>query len=288
MGEHRGVVAAAYGRQFEVETGSGDRIACVARGKKTGYACGDEVLFAPQGSGQGVIEQLLPRRSLLYRSDAYRSKIIAANVTQLVLVVAPEPSAYEILLNKCLLAAEDAGIAALIAVNKQDLPGNAALLERLELYRSLGYPLLPVSAFGDIAPLRAALQGKTSVLVGQSGMGKSSLVNALLPGQDVRTGTLSAALDSGRHTTTHARLYHLDATSRLIDSPGLQEFGLYHVPAARFDALFPEFRPWLGQCRFSNCRHMAEPGCALGAAVAQGAIAARRLDCYRTILPELG
>ena len=179
---------------------------------------------------QGVIEALGPRRTLLYRSDPFRTKLIAANVSQIVIVLAPVPTWYEDLLVRCLVAAEAAGIRALIVLNKADL-GAAWDTARagLEGYERLGYRVLAMSARHDIAPLRACLSGECSVLVGQSGMGKSTIVNTLLPGQAVPVGDISSALDSGRHTTTSARLHRLDATSTLIDSPGLQEFGLHHL-----------------------------------------------------------
>lgn len=235
--------------------------------------------------GQGVIEAIQPRRSLLYRSDAFREKIIAANVTQIVVVVAAVPSFYEELINRCLVAAEAAGIKALILLNKIDLAAETAqALETLQLYRALGYPVVPLSAHRAVAPLRPFLEGETSVLVGQSGMGKSSIVNALLPGSNLETREISRTLDSGKHTTTFARLYHLDPNSHIIDSPGLQEFGLHHLGPDQLDHAFPEFRPYLGRCKFNNCRHLSEPGCAVLAAAAAGEIHPRRLAAYRKLV----
>ena len=219
------------------------------------------------GPDQGVIEAILPRHSLLYRSDAFREKIIAANVTQIIIVLAAVPSFYEDLVNRCLAAAESAKIKVLIVLNKADLQSETAqALAKLALYRDLGYPLLTLSAHQDTAPLMPFLQGETSVLVGQSGMGKSSIINSLLPGVKAETREISATLDSGKHTTTHARLYHLNPDSHIIDSPGLQEFGLHHLKPEEIDHAFVEFRPYLGQCKFNNCRHRSEPGCAVLAA----------------------
>jgi ribosome biogenesis GTPase len=285
--EATGQVIAAYGKHFLVEREDGSSLPCVSKGKKTGIACGDRVRIVLH-HGQGRIQDILPRTSLLYRSDIYREKIIAANVTQVVIVVAALPTPYEEFLNRCLIAAEDAGIRALIALNKCDLEAETApLLRWLVDYETIGYPLIPVSALGDVARLRQRLQGETSVLVGQSGMGKSSLINALIPDMAVRTAEVSAALDSGKHTTTHAQLYHLDSDSHLIDSPGLQEFGLLHVDIHHLADYFPEFRPHLGQCRFSNCLHLSEPGCAVAAAQEAGAILPRRLAGYRHILQQI-
>jgi ribosome biogenesis GTPase len=282
----KGQVVAAHGKHCQVELADGRRISCVTRGKKTGIACGDHVEIKLTADDQGVIERIAPRTALLYRSDLYREKIIAANVDQIVIVVAAVPSFYEELINRCLVAAETAGIRALIVLNKTDLPETAAARVTLALYETLGYPLLPLCARQEVAPLKAHLLNHTSVLVGQSGMGKSTLINALLPDAHIREGDISAALDSGKHTTTEATLYHLDRDSHIIDSPGLQEFGLHHVQAEDIAQAFIEFRPYLGQCRFHNCRHLVEPDCALDAAALSGAINPRRLKVYRALAQE--
>ena len=174
-----GLIVAAHGKHFIAELDDQRRITCVTRGKKTGVACGDHVEIALTSPDQAVIERIAPRTSLLYRSDLYREKIIAANVDQIVIVVAAVPSFYEELINRCLVAAESVGIRALIVLNKTDLPETAAARDTLALYETLGYPLLTLCARQDVAPLKAHLLGLTSVLVGQSGMGKSTLINAL-------------------------------------------------------------------------------------------------------------
>jgi len=281
-----GQVVASFGRRYLVELADATSLDCVTRGRRGVIACGDRVSVAVRGPGQGVIEAVAPRTTLLYRSDQVRQKLVAANVTQIVIVVAPVPAFHEELLNRCLAAAEQGGIAALIALNKSDLPQAAAALETLEPYRKLGYRVVAFSAKRDLSALAPHLREHTSVLVGQSGMGKSTLVNALVPGASVRVAELSAALDSGRHTTTHARLYHLDATSHLIDSPGLQEFGLHHFDPDELAHAFVEFRPHLGHCRFRDCRHMTEPGCAITAACTRGEISGRRLASYRGLVRE--
>jgi len=281
-----GQVVAAYGRRYLVESRDGATFDCVTRGRRGAIACGDRVSVARSGPGQGVIEHLSARDTLLYRSDRVRQKLIAANVTQIVVVVAPVPTFHPELIDRCLAAAEHGGIAALIVMNKSDLPQAKRALHSLALYRELGYQVVALSAKRDVGPLRAFLNGKTSVLVGQSGMGKSTIINALAPAAAVRIAEISAALDSGRHTTTHARLYHLDRSTRIIDSPGLQAFGLHHLEIPELAEAFVEFRPWLGRCRFRDCRHLSEPGCAVAAACAAGRISDRRLESYRELLGE--
>lgn len=267
-----------------MQTADGAIVACTTRGRKTGIACGDQVDITPSKSHQGVIEHITPRSTLLYRSDPFREKLFAANVTQVVIVIASVPSYNEDILNAALLAAEAADIRALILLNKADMaPETTRALAQLEIYRSLGYELLVMSALQDVSELRARLLQNTSVLLGESGMGKSTLLNALLPHANARTGEFSAALDSGRHTTTATQMYHVDAESRLIDSPGFQEFGLYHLSDTDISYSMPEFRPLLGQCRFSNCRHLQEPGCAI---TQSPAINRRRLRFYQNLIAK--
>ena len=282
-----GTVVASYGRRFSVELAGGLLITCVTRGKRTNIACGDHVDVAMTGDEQGVIEATQPRASLFYRSDIQREKLIAANVTQVIVVLAASPAYHRELLDRCLAASEEAGIQVLLALNKMDLPTSAEALRSLALYRDLGYEILALAAKVDLAPLRARLAGHTSVLVGQSGMGKSTIINRLVPEAAARVGDLSLALGSGRHTTTHARLYHLDAASHIIDSPGLQEFGLQHVGPAGLAHCYVEFRKHLGLCKFNDCRHLTEPGCAITGAAAHGEIDTRRIESYRTLVTQL-
>jgi len=280
-----GRVIAAHGRQYVVELPDGSRLPCFPRGKKSEIACGDRVDIQRTSDDQGVVEAIQPRSSLLYRSNEIRQKLIAANVDQIVIVVATEPAFSDELVARALLAAESEEIAPLIVLNKCDLADKlAAARQRLATLAGLGYPILELSALNHAEDLRPWLAGKTSVLVGQSGMGKSTLVNALIPEAKAATREISQALDSGKHTTTHATLYHLDAESDLIDSPGLQEFGLGHLDRHEIEQSFPEFREYLGQCRFRDCRHDREPGCALTAAVAEGAIDQSRFAIYRRIV----
>jgi ribosome biogenesis GTPase len=279
-----GRVIAAHGRQYIVELPDRSLLNCVPRGKKSDVACGDRVEIERTSDNQGVINAISPRTSLLYRSNEIKQKLIAANVDQLVIVVATEPGFSDELVTRALLAAESEEIEPLIVLNKCDLSDKLEnARERVAIFAKLGYRILELSALEHADDLRPALQGMTSVLVGQSGMGKSTLVNALVPEANAATREISSALDSGKHTTTHATLYHLDDESALIDSPGLQEFGLGHLDRQEIEYAFREFRPYVGQCRFRDCRHDKEPNCALLAAVAAGGIDKRRFAIYHRI-----
>jgi ribosome biogenesis GTPase len=280
-----GRVVAAHGRQYIVETADGQRLPCFPRGKKSEVACGDEVEITQSSPDQGVIDAILPRRHLLYRSNEIRQKLIAANVDQLVVVVACEPAFSDDLVTRALIAADSQEIEVLIVLNKCDLAERLPAARRqTDVFAGLGYRVLELCARDHAEDLRPHLQGRTSVLVGQSGMGKSTLVNALLPEAGAATREISQALDSGKHTTTHATLYHLDAASHLIDSPGLQEFGLGHLDRGEIEYAFREFRPYLGQCRFRDCRHDREPDCALRPAVSAGKIEKSRFASYRRLV----
>jgi ribosome biogenesis GTPase len=284
----QGLVIASYGKRYGVELDDGSQVSCVTRGKKNDLACGDRVDVKMTDTHEGVVEKLHPRSSLLFRSNAYKTKTLASNVTQVVIVLATTPSFYEALLNRCLIAAEAANIKALIVLNKSDLADNSEAMRLLSVYQNLGYQVQPLSAKNDITPLKQWLKNQTSVLVGQSGMGKSTIVNALLPESAVRTQEVSSVLDSGKHTTTAAHLYHLDAHSDLIDSPGLQEFGLNHLNIEELEHAFIEFRPYLGKCRFNNCKHLHEPDCAVISAVESGEISPVRLAFYQAMTQEIG
>ena len=280
-------IITSYGRRYIVRTPAGQLYDATTRKKRVDFACGDRVDMVVQNAKQAVIEDFQPRKSLLYRQDAWKTKLIAANVERLFIVLAAVPSPSEILLQRALLAAEAGEIEPFIVLNKTDLAETALWRERLAFYQDLGYPLIEVSALNSVEPLRPLLAGYTSIFLGQSGMGKSTLTNALLGETLARTNDISAALDSGKHTTTHAQLYDLADNTFLIDSPGLQEFGVHHLAVPDLLHYFPDMRHLIGQCRFHNCTHRQEPNCAIKAAVEQGAVAASRLAFLQRITDEL-
>jgi len=281
----RGQIVAAFGRQYLVEIANGEVLSCVLRGKKSGAVCGDQVQVKRTTVGQGVIEAISPRNTLIYRSNTIRKKLIAANITQIIIVISAVPSFDEDLVNRCLITSENQRIKALIVLNKTDLINpTRAVLPKLSLYQKIGYTLVQLSAEKDITPILPYLQGHLSVLVGQSGMGKSTLINALIPNADRATAKISNTLDSGRHTTTHAQLYHLDKNAHIIDSPGIQEFGLHHISNTDLAWGFIEFHPYIGRCKFSDCLHINEPNCALDRAVQEHKIDPRRLVFYRKLI----
>lgn len=282
-----GVVTAAFGRHYEVTLEDGRVVNGIPRGKKSPFACGDRVELGPPHGSEAQILGHAPRSSLLYRSDEWKEKLIAANASQVVIVVAVEPTFSAELVSRTLAAVRHEGMQALIVLNKCDLAaGLPQARGQLAPFAAIGVPVLELSARVDASPLLARLAGQTSVLVGQSGMGKSTLVNALVPEADAATREISTALDSGKHTTTHARMYDLPNGGRLIDSPGLQAFGLAHLTRGEIELGFAEFVPHLGHCRFRDCRHENEPDCGIKAAVAAGAIDARRLAHFVAIAGE--
>ncbi|MGB3704605.1 ribosome small subunit-dependent GTPase A [Castellaniella sp.] len=284
-----GRVVAAHGRHYDVEIEDGSRRQCYTRGKKAGPAVGDQVRVRPEGRQEGVILDILPRRNLFYRSDAQRSKQFAANIDQLLLVLAPEPEFSDDLMGRALVAAASAGVPALIVLNKADLPGAAAARARLATVESLGTPVLMLSALDTTQVqnlLGPHLQDRLTLLLGQSGMGKSTLLNALVPEALAATQAHSEALGTGRHTTTRTQLYPLPGGGGLIDSPGFQAFGLQHLSAHDIEQGFPEFAEPIAECRFYNCTHRHEPGCGVLAAIERGEVRAERHALYMRILAE--
>ena len=295
--EQTGLVIAHFGVQVEVEALEGEQagqiVRCHLRANLPTLVTGDRVVWRDSNQGSGVIVAQLPRSSELCRPDMRGVlKPVAANVDQIVIVFAPLPHPHANLIDRYLIAAEHAGIHPLLLLNKADLVDeqNGAMLDDLlGVYRHLGYPLLEVSARqgGGMEDLMARLDGHISVFVGQSGVGKSSLVNSLLPGVDTRVGALSELTGKGTHTTTTARLFHFPGGGELIDSPGIREFGLGHVSRDDVEAGFIEFNELLGTCRFRDCKHDREPGCALLKALEDGRVHPQRMASYRHILASL-
>jgi ribosome biogenesis GTPase len=283
-----GLVVASRRRRFAVRLDDGEEIDCVLKGRSTTLACGDRVRVV-RVAGGGAIEGVEPRTSLFYRSDAFREKLIAANVTQVVGVVAPDIAVDEDLVSRWVVACEAENCRLVLVANKADHPDHGRLVARLAAYAALGYAVVPLAARYDVAPLLPWLAGQHSVLIGQSGMGKSTILNAVAPGAAAPTAEISDALLTGRHTTTHSTLYLLPAAvgdGWIVDSPGMKAFGLAHLEPGIIADAFVELRPFLGHCRFRNCRHDREPGCAVLDAVARGAVAPHRAALMRQLVAE--
>lgn len=288
-----GIVVASHGRHLVVETPERQRVLCHPRGKKSDAVVGDRVHWQPAGD-EGVVEKIAPRRNLLFRQDEWRTKSFAANLDGILMLVAGEPVFSESQLTRALLAAAHAGIPAAIGLNKVDLPVATGARARLAPYVAMGVPVLelalktaPEAARSTLLP---HLRGKTTLVLGPSGSGKSTLINMMVPRADAQVGEISRALGSGRHTTTTTTWYWLGdaaADGALIDSPGFQEFGLHQIPPTTLAELMPDVKPYLGRCRFYNCSHRHEPGCAVREAVDNGAISSSRYRLYGEIFDEL-
>lgn len=304
---HEGLVVASHGRHCMVETPEGNRVICHPRGKKLGVVVGDRVRWQPS-QDEGTIEQISPRRNLFFRQDEVRTKSFAANLDQVLILVAAEPEFSEHQLARALIAAEAEHIDPLIVLNKADLAAPfASAWKRLTPYRDMGYEVLPLAAKagstsalpegrsdGDgLSSLIERLKDRTTLILGPSGAGKSTLINRLIPGASAQTREISQALNSGKHTTTSTSWYWVDTSHRtaLIDSPGFQEFGLRHIDSMQLAAYMPDIKPYVANCRFYNCTHMHEPGCGVIPAVendaGDGAISAARYKIYTTLFDEL-
>lgn len=284
-----GLIITHYGTAGIIETDTGELIRCTLRRNMEPLTCGDRVVWESDGAGEGVITALLPRRSLLQRPDFHgRMRPVAANIDQIMVIIAPRPEPSESLIDRYLVAIETLGVAAWLVVNKVDLLDAdelAALLDRLVVYRKIGYPILQASTKqpGGLDALAGELADRISLLVGQSGVGKSSLTKALLPERDIRIQALSENTGLGTHTTSVSTLYHLPDGGDLIDSPGVRGFEPEELDAADLAWCFREFRPFLGQCRFGNCTHTVEPGCTVLVAAKRGEIDHRRLASYQQL-----
>jgi len=303
-----GLVVGSHGRHCVVETADGSRRICHPRGKKSQAVVGDRVLWLapPPGQGEeGTIEKILDRRNLLYRRDEIRTKSFAANLDQVLILIAAEPVFSESQLARALIAAEDARIQPIIALNKSDLaePFIEAWM-RLEAYRRIlnpdgseHYPVIPLNLTSDDPEQRedlmALFAGKNTLVLGPSGSGKSTLINLLVPGARAATNEISQALNSGKHTTTTTTWYWMDGerSTALIDSPGFQEFGLYHIAPTDLPRCMPDIGARAQECKFYNCTHLHEPGCAVMAEVdnegSPHAIDANRYRIYGELFEEL-
>ena len=291
----RACIIASHGRHYVAQDTAGGLWHAIARGKKHEVAVNDVVHLTDLGNSgevsqpQAVIEKIEPRRNLFRRSDQFKDKSIAANVDQVWFVVATEPSFDPELLSRCQIACAAEEIDFKVLLNKSDLtnllPPAEALLASFE---QIGIEVLQTSTIAELGmdTLRQEITGRTTVLTGQSGMGKSSLINALVPHAKATIGDISRFLDTGRHTTTTVQAYQLDSQTTVIDVPGLQVFGLSHLNDEDILLAFPEFRPHLGDCRFRDCRHDQDPGCALQAAVESGEATTVRLQLLRRLLQE--
>ena len=295
---NEGLVVAGHGRHCMVETPTGERLICHPRGKKSQAVVGDRVRWQ-KSEDEGTIEQMVPRRNLFYRQDEIRTKSFAANLDQVLILIAAEPEFSEHQLARALIAARAEGIDAVIALNKRDLltPFERAWT-RLAPYRRMQHGVLPLSLTASSEPDRASLttllQGRTTLVLGPSGAGKSTLINLLVPGARALTNEISQALNSGKHTTTSTTWYWVDEarTTGLIDSPGFQEFGLHHIEPMRLAHLMPDLAEHAGDCKFYNCTHLHEPGCGVianvqTAAHPDGAISATRYRIYGELFAEL-
>lgn len=295
MATRRGLVVASYGRHCLVETEDGARVICHPRGKRSEVVVGDRVQWR-ESHDEGTIEQVEPRRNLFYRQDEVRTKSFAANLDEVLVLVAAEPEFSEHQLARALIATSAEGIGAIIGVNKSDLAGPfERAWSRLLPYQRMHYGVMPLSLkhSGDVdhAKLLERLKGKTTLVLGPSGAGKSTLINLLVPGAAAQTGEISQALGSGKHTTTSTTWYWIDGerTTAIIDSPGFQEFGLHHIEPTRLAECMPDVRAHLGHCRFYNCTHLHEPGCGVIEAVGDSpeGITPSRYRIYKELFEEL-
>ena len=311
-GLKNGLVVAGFGRHVMVETDAGERVICHPRGKKNTAVVGDRIKWLTT-QDQGTIEKLEPRKNLFYRQDEIRTKSFAANLDQILILIAAEPEFSESQLSRALIAAEAEHITPIIALNKSDLKVPfAKAWERLQPYQEMGYQVVSLSLkpkngnrgsddsdfdIEQIAQqtelLMSLLQDKTTLVLGPSGAGKSTLINAVVPNVSVFTQEISQALNSGKHTTTSTTWYWVDEakTTSIIDSPGFQEFGLNHIEASHLASYMPDFKIHVPNCKFYNCSHLHEPGCGVLESIKNDSsrrkISLERYRIYSSLFAEL-
>lgn len=287
-----GRVTFGFGGHYLVEGETGVGYVATRRGKRGDIIVGDRVQLTLDTSGQAVIESTLPRASVLMRAEGMREKTLAANVDQIAIVFAPRPTFNPHFVWRALLAAHGAGIDTLVLLNKNDLPEPNEARPFLAQLAALGYPTLALSAKMATTEAAAALlpllRNRNTLLVGQSGMGKSTLLNLLVPDAGARTQEFSVRLNQGKQTTSATRWFPLPGGGAIVDSPGFQSFGLRHLDQRGLAAAMPDFTRAPGQCRFLDCRHMEEPNCAVRTALERGEIANARYAFYRELVAESG
>lgn len=285
-----GLVISHHGKHFVIENQAGKLFHCKTRQNLGTIVTGDSVVWEPIGEDTGVVTACLPRANLIERSVNNKLKALAANVDQLIIMCALKPMPQQTTLDRYLVLAHELQLEPIILCNKWDLRTSKHdwIHERLQAYEAIGYNTLTLCAdqAADFSELFALLNKKTNILVGQSGVGKSTLINQLIPHAQAQTGQIAEQKGLGKHTTTVTRLYHLDCGGHLIDSPGIREFKLTHIDSDKLFSAFLEFQPYLGQCKFRNCLHKNEPECALRLAVDCGKIAQFRLDNYNILMDE--
>ena len=288
------VIKVSYGNQGIAELEDGKQIDVVYRRRVGRPLCGDHVELQVPETGATMVSKILPSRNVFFRADRkQRKQAVASNLDRVVIVIAPQPAPSTDLVERYLVAVHSLGIEPILLINKSELlpelaTNEAPAFDHLDDYRKLGYRVVAVSCKTEpgVSALIPELRGLTSILVGQSGVGKSSLANELIPDLELQTGALSRSTGKGTHTTTTTIMYSLSAGGRLIDSPGVWEYGLWHIAAEELAAGFREFSPYLGGCRFNNCRHNGEPSCAIANAVAEGEILQWRFESYKRLLDQ--
>lgn len=279
-----GLVIKRFGSHALIETQQATRIRCSIRPTIDSLVAGDRIVWQAEGTGQGVVVSCYPRQSILGRPDKRGElKPVAANISQVMVVIAPKPEISWALLDSYLVMVEYLKLRACIVLNKIDLACDKLQQQLIQQYEPLGYPLL-FTCINDkthFKKLQSALVNQTSVFVGQSGVGKSSLIASILPlGTEIQTGAISTKTELGQHTTSSSCLYHIPSGGMLIDSPGVREFGLWHMPASDIANGYREFRPYIAQCKFRNCNHHNTLGCALTAAVNNHLVTRARYHNY--------